>query len=177
MDNLKIVFAGFGGQGILFSGKVAAYAGLYDDNDVSWLPSYGAEMRGGTATCSVCISADRVGSPVVKNPNVLVAMNSPSLNKYLPTVEPGGMVFTDSTLAKGEPTRSDVTYFEIPATRLANTEKLEGLANIILLGKVLKETRFACKESVSAALEKSVPPSKKHLLEHNLRAIELGAQN
>ena len=96
MQDLNIVFAGFGGQGILFSGKVAAYAGLIDNKEISWLPSYGPEMRGGTANCSVCISDTPIGSPLVTNPNVLIAMNLPSLEKFIDEVEEGGIVIIDS---------------------------------------------------------------------------------
>ena len=175
MKNWKMIFAGFGGQGVLFAGKVAAYAGLFDDNQVSWLPSYGPEMRGGTANCSVCISENTVGSPVIASPDILVAMNSPSLQKFLPTVKAGGMVFTDSTLAKSGAHRPDIRLFEIPATQLSISEDLEGLTNMILLGKVLRESKFASDESISQSLKQCVPPHKAHLLVHNQRAIHLGA--
>ncbi len=98
MKDLNMVFAGFGGQGVLFAGKVAAYAGLLENKEISWLPSYGPEMRGGTANCSVCISDEPIGSPLVTAPNVLVAMNLPSLDKFINAVEPGGTVILDSSL-------------------------------------------------------------------------------
>ena len=98
MKDLNIVFAGFGGQGILFAGKVVAYAGLIEGRELSWLPSYGPEMRGGTANCSICLSDEPIGSPLVTNPNVLIAMNRPSLDKFVNEVEPGGTILLDSSL-------------------------------------------------------------------------------
>jgi 2-oxoglutarate ferredoxin oxidoreductase subunit gamma len=172
--NLNMIFAGFGGQGILFTGKVLAYAGLIDDKQVSWLPSYGPEMRGGTANCSVCISDEPVGSPLVTEPDVLVAMNGPSFDKFIGTVKKGGKVIIDSTLVERASTRDDIEIFPIPATKLSAEEHLEGIANMILLGKVLKETALAGMETVEKSVRKCVPARKEHLIEHNLRAIKLG---
>ena len=174
MKELKAVLAGFGGQGILFLGKVLANAGLNDGKEVSWLPSYGPEMRGGTCNCSVCISDEPIGSPLVVNPNVLIAMNRPSYEKFIDAVEPGGLVLLDSTLIDAKVERDDVTVYYVDATRLAEENGLTGLANIILLGKLLKETGLCSDEGVRKGLEKSVPPSKKHLVEANLKAIEIG---
>ncbi|HWQ80416.1 MAG TPA: 2-oxoacid:acceptor oxidoreductase family protein, partial [Anaerovoracaceae bacterium] len=176
MANHNMIFAGFGGQGILFSGKVMAYAGLIDGKEVSWLPSYGPEMRGGTANCSVCISDEPVGYPQVTAPDVLVVMNGPSLDKFFDAVAPGGKVFVDSSLVQCKDYKNDkgVTVYRIPATKLSKEEHLEGIANMILLGKVLAETRIASLETVEKALKKCVPASKAHLLKENLRAVELG---
>ncbi|MDR1800789.1 MAG: 2-oxoacid:acceptor oxidoreductase family protein [Lachnospiraceae bacterium] len=172
----NMIFAGFGGQGILFSGKVMAYAGLIDDKEVSWLPSYGPEMRGGTANCSVCISDEPVGSPLVVAPDVLVVMNKPSYDKFIDSVVPGGKVFVDSSLVEltGEK-RKDIEIYELPATKLSNEEHLEGIANMILLGKMADKVGIVPMEAVLKAVEKCVPARKAHLLEHNKRAIELGA--
>lgn len=172
--DLTAVLAGFGGQGILFMGKVIAYGGLEDGREVSWLPSYGPEMRGGTANCSVTISDQSIGSPLVLSPNVLVAMNLPSLEKFLPTVVPGGKVFLDSSLIGSYESREDVEFHAIPATRLAEENELDGLANIILVGKLFEETAFCSEEALRKGIEKSVPPSKRHLIEGNLKAIALG---
>jgi 2-oxoglutarate ferredoxin oxidoreductase subunit gamma len=169
-----MIFAGFGGQGILFTGKVLAYAGLIDDKQVSWLPSYGPEMRGGTANCSVCISDEPVGSPLVTEPDVLVAMNGPSFDKFIGTVKKGGKVIIDSSLVERACERDDIEVFPIPATKLSNEEHLEGIANMILLGKVIKETGLAGLETVEKSIRKCVPARKEHLIEHNLRAIKLG---
>ena len=131
MNDMNALLAGFGGQGILFMGKVIAYAGLTDGKEVSWLPSYGPEMRGGTANCSVCISSDPICSPLVVTPNVFVAMNGPSYDKFIDSVVPGGIVILDSTLVEREVKRDDITVCLVPATQMAEEHGLKGLANII----------------------------------------------
>lgn len=171
-----MIFAGFGGQGILFSGKVVSYAGLIDGREVSWLPSYGPEMRGGTANCSVCLSDASIGSPLVTEPDVLVAMNGPSFDKFIDTVKPGGVVIIDSTLVDRDCKRDDIKVFSVPATQLSKDEDLRSLANMILIGKLLKEAPFASMETVEKAVTKCVPASKTHLLEPNMRAIRLGME-
>ena len=117
MKTTQILIAGFGGQGILFAGKFLAYKGLLEDLQVSWLPSYGPEMRGGTANCNVILSDDPVGSPIITDPDVLIVMNLPSLQKYVDTVVPGGQIYVDSTLISEKVVRDDVQVFYIPATR------------------------------------------------------------
>ena len=174
MVNHSILLAGFGGQGILFAGKVMAYAGLIDGNEVSWLPSYGPEMRGGTANCSVSISDEPIGSPLIINPNAFVAMNLPSYERFIGDVLPGGVVVIDSTLIDTKVTRDDIRACSIPATGLADEKGLRGLANMIITGKLLKEIGFAAYDSVMAGLKKSVPPRKAELIDLNRRAIDLG---
>ena len=170
----NILLAGFGGQGILFAGKVAAYSGLMDGKEVSWLPSYGPEMRGGTANCSVCISDDPICSPLILNPDALLVMNKPSYDKFIHKVQPGGVAVVDATLISDREEIEGVKTCYVEATRLAEEKDLQGLANIILLGKVLKEWGFASLEAVKKGIEKSVPARKQHLVEPNFRAIELG---
>ena len=133
----EYLFAGFGGQGLLFSGKVLAYKGLIEEKNVSWLPSYGPEMRGGTANCSVIISEDEIGAPIVLNPDVLVAMNLPSLDKYESAVKPGGTIFVESSLIGRRVQRTDVNVYYVPATGLAEEISAPQLANMILMGKLL----------------------------------------
>ncbi|OJU14307.1 MAG: 2-oxoacid:ferredoxin oxidoreductase subunit gamma [Clostridiales bacterium 43-6] len=174
MSDINITFAGFGGQGILFMGKVTAYAGLMDGKEVSWFPSYGPEMRGGTAKCDVCISEDPISSPIVMTSDVLIAMNKPSYEKYIGKVKPGGIVITDSTMVTDIAIREDIKTFSIPATKLAEEQDLKGLANIIVLGKLFKETDFCKKESLEKGIGKSVSARKEHLLKANLKAIDLG---
>ena len=157
MKDLNIVFAGFGGQGILFAGKVVAYAGLIEGRELSWLPSYGPEMRGGTANCSICLSDEPIGSPLVTNPNVLIAMNRPSLDKFVNEVEPGGTILLDSSLIDERVERDDVTVFYVPASKLAEENGLKGLANIILVGKLRKELAFCTEETLDKALQKCIP--------------------
>ena len=138
----KILIAGFGGQGILFAGKALAFTGLKVGLEVSWLPSYGPEMRGGTASCSVIVSDGQVGSPIVSNPDVLIAMNLPSLDKYESTVKAGGIIVLDSSLIERKVERSDVKAVYVPATKLASDNGIPTLANMIIVGKVLKEIFF-----------------------------------
>ncbi len=170
----QILLAGFGGQGILFMGKLLAYFGLYDDKEVSWLPSYGPEMRGGTCNCSVCISDDPIGSPLVDEPNILIVMNTPSYDKFINSVTEGGIAIIDSSLIESKCDRTDISCFYVPATTLANENGLKGMANIILLGKLLKETGLTSSETVKKAMEKVIPPKRANLIETNLKAIELG---
>ncbi len=170
----NILLAGFGGQGILFIGKMLAYFGLIDGKEVSWLPSYGPEMRGGTCNCSVVVSDDPIGSPLVDEPNILIVMNTPSYDKFIDTVVAGGNVIIDSTLIESKCDRTDINCFYVPATALAADNGMKGMANIILLGKLLKETGITSLETVKKAMEKVIPPKKAHLIEGNLKAIELG---
>lgn len=170
----EILLAGFGGQGILFAGKVLAYCGLIDAKEVSWLPSYGPEMRGGTANCSVCISDKPIASPLTIQPNILIAMNLPSFNKFINSVKTGGKVFIDSTLIDAKTERTDIDCYYIPTTQLANDNNLNGMANIILLGKLVKETALFSIESVKKALEKCIPPKKDTMMLANLNAIQIG---
>ncbi|GHV44222.1 2-oxoacid:ferredoxin oxidoreductase subunit gamma [Clostridia bacterium] len=170
----ELLFAGFGGQGILFCGKVAAYAGLVDGLEVSWLPSYGPEMRGGTANCHVMISDAKVGSPLVNNPTTLIVMNIPSFDKFESAVVSGGSVIVDSSLISREGARADVNYYRIPATQMANDMGAPKLANMIMLGKMAAVTGTMSLDSLRKAVEKSVPASKKGLVETNFKAIEAG---
>lgn len=171
----EIILAGFGGQGLLFGGKVLAYCGLIDNKEVSWLPSYGPEMRGGTANCSVCISDEPIGSPLVLKPDLLIAMNLPSYEKFIDEVKIGGKAFIDSTMVEEKSNRSDIECFYIPATQLASENDMNGMANIMLLGKLIESSQLFSKDTVRKAIEKSVPPKKAHLIDVNMKAIELGA--
>jgi 2-oxoglutarate ferredoxin oxidoreductase subunit gamma len=170
----EILFAGFGGQGILFCGKVAAYAGLVSGLEVSWLPSYGPEMRGGTANCHVILSDKPVGSPIVNNPTDRVVMNLPSFDKFEKTVAKGGNIIIDSSLIGKKSEREDINVHYIPATQMANDMGLGKLANMIMLGKMISVTKIISFEQVKKGIEKSVPPSKKDLIESNIRAFEAG---
>ena len=170
----QILIAGFGGQGVLFAGKFLAYKGLLEDKQVSWLPSYGPEMRGGTANCSIILSDDPVGSPIVSTPDALFAMNLPSFDKYEPTVAPGGKVFVDSTLIGRKAIRSDVDTYYIPATKMAADAGIPTLANMIILGKMIKETGAVSFENLMAAMKKVVSAKHAELLEINIKALEAG---
>ena len=170
----NILLAGFGGQGILFAGKLLAYKGLLEGKHISWLPSYGPEMRGGTANCSVIISDEPIGSPIVSSPDILVAMNLPSLDKYEKTVRPGGTLFVDSTLVGRAVARTDVEAYAIPATQLAVDMGTPTLANMILLGKLIRCTQVVRFEGLEAALRKVISSKHADLLEVNLGAIRAG---
>ena len=172
--NMQILIAGFGGQGVLFAGKFLATKGLIEGKNVSWLPSYGPEMRGGTANCSVIISDDPVGSSIVNEPNCLVAMNLPSLRRYENSVVPGGMILVDSTLIDEKVERNDVSVFYVPATKMAKDEGFSTLANMILCGKLIKESADLKFENTDEALKKVIPPRKANLLDINLKALKVG---
>ncbi len=176
MSTKQMLFSGFGGQGILFAGKFIAYKGLTEEKQVSWLPSYGPEMRGGTASCSVIVSDEPVGSPIVSNPDVLVAMNLPSLDRFESTVAPGGLIIADSTLIERELVRRDVKGILIPATRLASENGMPTLANMIIVGKLLAELGEYSEESIRAALGKVISAKHADMLEVNLKAMRIGAE-
>ncbi len=173
---LRAVLAGFGGQGVLFAGKVIANAGLIEDRELSWLPSYGPEMRGGTANCSVTLSDDPIGSPLVTSPNALVAMNQPSYDKFIGEVLDGAVVVADSDLISGIDPVDGVEIVAIPATKLAQDADLAGLSNIVLLGKLWDRTHFCDRDTLDAAIDKSVPARKAHLRDKNKQAIQLGIE-
>jgi 2-oxoglutarate ferredoxin oxidoreductase subunit gamma len=175
MSARNYLFSGFGGQGILFVGKFLAYKGLIEDKQVSWLPSYGPEMRGGTASCSVIVSDEPVGSPIVSNPDVLIAMNLPSLDRFEDKVKPGGYIFADSTLIERKVNRDDVTVYYIPATALASENKMPTLANMIIGGKILKVFNEFDEQSVRNALGKVISAKHADMLEVNLKAMQIGA--
>ena len=170
----KILIAGFGGQGILFAGKFLAYIGLNEDKQVSWLPSYGPEMRGGTANCSIILSDTIIGSPIVDKPDILVAMNTPSLDKYVDAVTPGGTIFVDSALIDRKVERTDVDVVYIPASSMATENNLQGLANMIITGAIIKKCNITSFENTEAALEKVVPPTKVKFFEPNKKALTVG---
>ena len=170
----QILIAGFGGQGVLFAGKFLAYKGMVEDKNISWLPSYGPEMRGGTANCSVVLSDMPVGSPIITNPDVLVAMNLPSLQKFVDAVVPGGKIFIDSTLIDAKVERTDVEVFYIPATQMAKDAGFGNLANMILTGKVLKEITGVAYEGNKETLETFIPAKKAGLIDVNCKALQAG---
>ena len=176
MKTTKYLFSGFGGQGILFSGKFLAYKGLTVDKNVSWLPAYGPEMRGGTASCSVIISDSNIGSPIIDNPDLLVAMNLPSLDKFEKTVKAGGTIILDSTLIERKVERDDVNVVYLPATRLANENGCPTLANMIIVGKLLQVTGEYDEKSIDETLKKVISAKRADMLEINKMAMKLGAE-
>ncbi len=174
MTNAQIVLAGFGGQGVLFAGKILAACGMATGKQVSWLPSYGPEMRGGTANVSVAVSDRGIGSPLVLTPNMLAVLNQPSFEKFEPAAAEGAVMVVNSTLIFSKSARSDLSTFYIPATQLAQDHSFQGLANIIVLGKLIRETGLFTAADMEQAIRDNVPASKAHLIEPNLRAFQLG---
>ena len=174
MKDLNMIFAGFGGQGVLFAGKVVAYAGLIEGRELSWLPSYGPEMRGGAANCSVIISDEEIGSPLVVTPDLLIAMNLPSFTKFAPAVGEGGLIIYDSSLISESANRTDIRAAGIPATAMASDAGLTGMANVIILGYLLKLTGLFEYEAFLAHMVEGIPAAKAALIEKNKKALELG---
>ena len=174
MQTTQILIAGFGGQGILFAGKFLAYKGLTEDLQVSWLPSYGPEMRGGTANCSVILSDTPVGSPIITTPDVLVAMNLPSLQRYVDSVAAGGQIYVDSSLIGVKVDRTDVEVFYIPATQLAKEAGIASLANMIIMGHLLEHHPSLSFNGTEAVVAEMVPPKKAALVELNNKALAIG---
>ena len=173
---LRVLIAGFGGQGVLFLGKLIALCGMSPERQVTWLPSYGPEMRGGTANCAVILSREAIGSPIVSEPDVLIAMNLPSFQAYQHKVASGGRIIYDSVLVGDAPARTDIAYDALPATKTASENGLEGLGNMILFGRFLRECLPLDEAGILTAVEQLIPEHKKHLLEANRKAIALGKE-
>ncbi|MBE6599467.1 MAG: 2-oxoacid:ferredoxin oxidoreductase subunit gamma [Ruminococcaceae bacterium] len=170
----SIIFAGAGGQGIQFSGKQMAKTAMYCDMQVTFLPSYGPEMRGGTSNSTVVISDGEIGSPSVTTPDIVVAMNLPSFDKFEPAVKAGGILVIDSTLVEKRSERTDIRTVAIPATELAVANGLEGFANVIVLGQLIKVTGLFDYDTFLNYLVGSIPPAKAALIEKNEKALALG---
>ncbi len=174
---MEFQLAGFGGQGIMVMGQVMCYAGLESEGKhVSWFPSYGAEMRGGTANCAVVISDEEIGSPVIGKPDVIVVMNNPSLLKFEKDVKPGGHLFVNSTLVDRKPTRDDINIINIPANEIAGELGSGRVANMVILGALVEKTGIVKMDSVKKALEAHLPKRHHRLLPMNYDALEKGAE-
>ncbi len=177
MSTSEILLAGFGGQGVLFAGKFLANKGLLEGKNVSWLPSYGPEMRGGTANCSVIVSDNNIGSPIVNQPSVLIAMNLPSLDKYEDKVQAGGIIVYDSTLIERKLHRTDVTCVALPATKMASEAGVPTLSNMMLLGAFFKHNDALKMEGMEDCVKKVISARHQNMLEINLKAIQMGYDN
>lgn len=171
----QIILAGFGGQGVLYSGKTLAYFAMDTGRNLSWLPSYGPEMRGGTCNCSVIISDNAVGSPIITNPDTLIAMNKPSLEKFVDLVKPGGLIVLDSSIIDVKVNRSDINVVYIPTTKIAEEHGLDKLANMVILGAYIKarEENYSIDE-LYTSVKSHVPASKIELAEKNIEMIKAG---
>jgi 2-oxoglutarate ferredoxin oxidoreductase subunit gamma len=171
----EIIFAGFGGQGILFAGMMLAYAGMDEGQQVTWLPSYGPEMRGGTANVTVIIGDEEIGSPLVQQPQIAVVFNLPSMEKYEPLVRPDGLLVYNSSLIDIPPSRTDITYLPVPANEIAETLDQIKTANMVILGAMVAATQVLPLEAISQALRNHLPPDKQSLLASNQQALQKGA--
>ena len=170
-----VIMAGFGGQGILLIGKMLAYAGMHEGKEVSWLPSYGPEMRGGTCNCTVVISDRPVGSPVIRSPRAVLAMNLPSLDRFETDVRPGGLLLVNSSLINRDPARSDVTVVKVPANEIANSLGNPRAANMVALGALVKVADAIPLEIVKATMARTMEESgKAKFVDLNDRALDAG---
>ena len=171
----EVIFAGFGGQGVLFAGQLLAYAALDAGKEVTWIPSYGPEMRGGTANCTVVVADEEIGSPLVRNPKGAIVMNLPSLDKYEPMVAPGGVLIANSSLTNREAQRDDLDCVFIPANEIAEEIGNKRLINVVMLGALLAKLPVLPFEAIEAGLEAHLPERHKRLLPMNLEALRRGA--
>lgn len=171
----EVIMAGFGGQGVMSMGQLLAYAGMLENKEVSWLPSYGPEMRGGTANCSVIVSDDSVASPVVTDATAAIIMNRPSLGKFEGAVMPKGSIFINTSLVDEKCSRDDVDAYYIPANEIADELGNSRIANMIMLGAYIKKTGIVSPESVIESLKEVLGSSKAHLIPVNEEALNRGA--
>ena len=174
MSEERIIVAGFGGQGVLMIGKLLAHAGMMEGKQVTWLPSYGPEMRGGTANCNVILSESLIGAPIVTEATCVIAMNLPSLDRFESFVQPGGWLLLNRSLIPRAPGRSDVRVLAVPTSEIARQQGSLRVANVVMLGALLALSRPVSKASIVAAIEDVLGPGKQHLLAINLNALEAG---
>lgn len=172
----EIVLSGFGGQGVLFAGQLLAYSALDMDMHVTWFPSYGPEMRGGTAHCTVIISDENIGAPIVKNPLGVIVMNLPSLERYEPLVAQGGVLVINSSLVDRPAIRNDITVLEVPANEIAEEIGNRRLANLVLVGALVQKLSVLDLNTLIGALENHIPERHRDLIEVNKQALRRGFQ-
>ncbi len=170
----QIIVSGFGGQGTLFAGQLLTYTGMEEGYHVTWMPSYGPEMRGGTAHCTVILSDEEIGSPVVLEPTIAVVMNPDSMDKYEPLVKPGGLLVVNSTLIRRKSERTDVQAIYVPANDLAAEVGNVRMANVILLGALLGTRPILPVDGIKRTLDTHLPEARKKIIEPNKRALDRG---
>ena len=170
----RMIIAGFGGQGVMMLGKILAHAGMIEERNVSWLPSYGPEMRGGTANCQVIISQAQIGAPIVTEATCVIAMNLPSLEKFERFVKPGGWLLLNSSLINDATPRANVRVLQIPVNDLANQQGSLKVANVVMLGACLALTQVVQEQTVLAVLHDILGKTKRHLLDINVNALHEG---
>ncbi len=174
--NESVIMSGFGGQGILLMGQLLCYAGMHEGMKVTWMPSYGPEMRGGTANCTVMLSPERVGSPVTRYPSSLVAMNKASLEKFEASLTPGGFLLINSSLIDRETNRKDLKVIKVPANKIAEEAGTLQVTNMAALGAYVGGKGVVSLESVIVALRRMIPEHRKELLAVNEQALQKGAE-
>ena len=172
----QFLIAGFGGQGVLLIGQLIAKAAMREEYEVSWMPSYGPEMRGGEANCAVVVSDEPIGSPLVTEPPIAVIMNKPSMLKFAPTMEKGGLMLYNSSLIDIEPDRKDITAVAIDCNGIAEKLGNARTANMVMLGAIIQRTGVISIDSAMEALKATFGPKKEHLLPINRAAMEAGAE-
>ena len=170
-----VMIAGFGGQGVLLAGKLLAHAGMLEGKHVTWFPSYGAEIRGGTANCTVIIASEEIGSPVVQQPSAMLIFNEASFRKFEQRIKPAGRLFLNTSLVHDLPSRGDIARIDVRANDIAETLGDIRIANMVMLGAFLKKTGVLALQSVLMALKQVLPPRRHSLLPLNERALQCGA--
>jgi 2-oxoglutarate ferredoxin oxidoreductase subunit gamma len=171
----EIILAGFGGQGILFGGQLLAYAALEAGKQVTWIPSYGPEMRGGTANCTVVIADEEIGAPTVRHPQAALVFNLPSLDKYEPLIKAGGVLVVNASMVDRQPKRHDTVNIFIPAVEIAEALGDKRLTNMVMLGAMLQKLPVLPIEAIESTLAKQIPEHRRHLVELNWKALRQGA--
>ncbi len=172
----EIILAGFGGQGIMLAGKLLTYTGMLEGKNVTWLPSYGPEMRGGTANCTVIISDEEIGSPIVTNPSVALVFNNPSLEKFEPLVKTGGTLIVNTSLVTIKSKRTDINIINIPANDIAIELGEVKITNMVMMGAFVAATKAVSFEGVMDALKKTLPAHRQNLLPLNEKALKKGSE-
>ena len=172
----EIIFAGFGGQGILSMGQIIAYSAMIEEKEVSWMPSYGPEMRGGTANCTVIVSGSRISSPIVSTYDSAIVLNQPSMDKFEALVKPGGLIMYEESSIINPPTRTDVEILPVPANEEALKLNMSKVANMVLVGAFLEKRPLVKIENIIKALKKVLPERHHHLIPVNEKALEIGKQ-
>lgn len=172
----EIIISGFGGQGVLFAGQLLSYTAMDQNLNVTWFPSYGPEMRGGTANCTVIIADQEIGAPVVRNPQAAIAMNLPSLNKYEQMIKPGGVLIVNTSMVDHAVTRKDIRVVALPATEIAESLGNKKFTNMVLIGALLANLPVFPLEAIERSLEEHMPARHKKLLADNIKALQEGAK-
>lgn len=175
MRHVEAIFSGFGGQGALFAGQLLAYAGIAEDLHVTWIPSYGPEMRGGTAHCTVIVSEEEIGAPIIRNPGAAIVLNLPSMKKYEPLVKPDGLLIVNESLVEMKGERDDIRTLYLPASDIATELGNPRMANMVLLGAFVEATGIVSLEAVKEQLAEHISERHRKWLDPNKEALDKGA--